>query len=182
MNNNQIQVGVLDRANIKGIVVPLVSILIITFAPFVVHSQWIVGPLVNALLIVILLTSGLRSAIIASFIPSLMALLGGLLPIVLLPVVPFIMVANVIFILTINQLNKKGGKTGYWNGVVVGAVLKFSFLYLSVGLIMSLVAKKELAQIVVSMMSWPQFVTAVLGGILAFYALKLLGVKGRSEA
>ncbi|MFA4941370.1 MAG: hypothetical protein WC582_02085, partial [Patescibacteria group bacterium] len=63
---------------------------------------------------------------------------------------------------------------GYWLGVIVGAGLKFLFLLLSVNFIGELLIKQELAIKVAQMMSWPQFATAIAGGLIAWAVLKWL--------
>jgi len=140
------------------------------FLPYLIHIQWITGPIVNAILILTLLKFGFRNAIILATVPSLMALSGGLLPIVLAPVVPFIMIGNVILILCVDWAynNFKDKKKGYWTGVIAGASLKFLFLFLSVNIISGLLIQQELAIKVAQMMSWPQLYTALLGGVIAW--------------
>jgi len=147
-----------------------------TILPFFIHLQWITGPVINAILILALFLLGIRSALVICLIPSLMALSGGLLPAVLAPVVPFIMIGNVILVLAVEWLytGLKDEDTGYWSGVVLGAALKFAFLWLSVGVISELLIKQSLVGKVAQMMSWPQFATAVTGGLIAFGVLKWL--------
>jgi len=146
------------------------------FLPYVLHTQWITGPIVNAVLILILLKFGFRSAIAIAVVPSLMALSGGLLPVVLAPVVPFIMLSNMILILCVDWAynNFKDKAKGYWFGVILGASLKFLFLFLSVNVISGLLIKQELAIKVAQMMSWPQLYTALLGGVIAWGVWKKL--------
>ena len=143
---------------------------IAVFLPYVVPFQWVVGPIVNAVLILTLLKFGFRSAVAIAVIPSLMALSGGLLPIVLAPVVPFIMLGNIILILCVDWFysNFKDKTKGYWTGVIVGASLKFLFLFLSVNIISGLLIQQELAVKVAQMMSWPQLYTAMIGGVIAW--------------
>ena len=140
------------------------------FLPYMVPFQWVVGPIVNAVLILTLLKFGFRNAVAIAIVPSLMALAGGLLPIVLAPVVPFIMISNVILILCVDWFyNNFQDKTkGYWTGVIVGAGLKFLFLFLSVNIISGLLIQQELAVKVAQMMSWPQLYTAMIGGVIAW--------------
>ncbi len=146
-----------------------------TLLPFFIHIQWLTGPIINAILILTLFLVGIRSAIVVCLVPSLMALSGGLLPAVLAPVVPFIMISNVIFILSIDWFyNNFSELKGYWMGIVIGALFKFLFLFASVGYIGNLLIKKELTMKIAQMMSWPQFATAVIGGMLAFIFLKWL--------
>lgn len=147
-----------------------------TILPFFIHLQWFTGPIINAILILTLFLVGIRSALVLCLIPSLMALAGGLLPAVLAPVVPFIMIGNAIFVLSVDWFyeNFKDSAKGYGFGIVIGAGLKFIFLYFSVSVISNLLIKQELAVKVAQMMSWTQFATALSGGMLAWVALKWL--------
>jgi hypothetical protein len=144
--------------------------------PLIVHLQKVSGPIINALLILLLFIVGIRSALVVALIPSLMALAGGLLPAILAPAVPFIMVSNVVFIITIDWFynTAKDPQKGYWTGVLVGAGLKFAFLLLSVQFVTKLLLKQEVAPKVAQIMSWPQFATAVAGGMIAWGVLKWL--------
>lgn len=147
-----------------------------TILPFFIHVQWLTGPIVNAILILALFLVGIRSALVICLVPSLMALSGGLLPAVLAPVVPFVMISNVILVLSVDYFynNFRDANKSYWLGVLLGALLKFAFLYLSVTWITKLLLKQELAVKVAQMMSWPQFATAVIGGMIAWVMLKWL--------
>ncbi|MDP3043755.1 MAG: iron hydrogenase [bacterium] len=171
---------IIEQVNVRALIQFLGLAGIATFLPFVVHVQWLTGPIVNAILILALFLAGIRSALTLCLIPSLMALSGGLLPAVLAPVVPFIMISNVILVLTVDyfanlrQTTANSAKS-YWPGVIIGAGLKFLFLFLSANVIAKLLIKQELAVKVAQMMSWPQFATAVTGGLIAWVILKRLG-------
>ena len=147
---------------------------VITITPFLIHSQWVTGLIVNAVLIATLFLVGIRGALVLALVPSMIALAGGLLPAVLAPVVPFIMIGNVILILTIDFIYKQFGNKskGFWLGVITGALLKFLFLFASVNLISQLLIKQELVVKIAQMMSWPQFYTAMIGGVIAWMGLK----------
>lgn len=147
-----------------------------SIVPFYLHVQWITGPMVNAILIIALFLVGIRAALVLCMVPSLMALSGGLLPPVMAPVVPYIMISNVIFVLLLEFFHShiKNDIKGYWVGVFSGALLKFLFLFASVSVISELLIKNELASKVARMMSWPQFATALAGGVIAFSVLKWL--------
>ncbi len=144
--------------------------------PFLIHLQWLTGPIVNAILILVLFLVGIRSALVVAIVPSLMALAGGLLPAVLAPAVPFIMISNVIYILCLDRIYEamKSVDRGYWLGVIVGSSIKFLFLFFSVNLISKLLIKQELMAKVAQMMSWTQLATAVTGGMIAWIVLKWL--------
>jgi len=149
---------------------------IATILPFIIHIQWITGPIINAILIITLLLSGIRSAMLVCLIPSVVALSSGLLPAILAPVVPFIMISNVLFVLIIDALNSKlkSVDRSYWLAIITASSVKFLFLFLSVGVIAKILIKQELLIKVAQMMSWTQFVTAITGGVIAFGFLKFL--------
>ncbi|MFA6393260.1 MAG: ECF transporter S component [Patescibacteria group bacterium] len=173
---NYLKETVLARVDARAITQFLILGSIATFLPFFIHAQFLTGPIVNAILIITLFLVGIRSAITLALIPSLMALSGGLLPAVLAPVVPFIMISNCLLIFTMEYLYKKfeQGKNGFWLSLVAGAGLKWIFLLSTTGLISKLLLKQELAVKVAQMMSWPQFATAIIGGIIAYGILKPL--------
>jgi len=166
------------RVNVRAMTQFLALAGVATILPFYFHVQWITGPVINAIFILTLFLVGVRSALVICLVPSLMALSGGLLPAVLAPVAPFIMIGNVILVLTIDyasrhQITSNNAKN-YLIGVAVGAGLKFVFLYFSIDFIARLLIKQELAVKVAQMMSWPQFYTAVIGGMIAWAFLKWL--------
>jgi hypothetical protein len=146
------------------------------FLPFFIHLPWLTGPLVNAILILVLLLTGFRSAILVSCLPSLMALSGGLLPAVLAPAIPFIMISNIIFVVMIDwsYQRAKTDFSGYWLGVLSGAFLKFVFLFFSVNILAAFFIKAPVLSLVVKMFGWSQLVTALAGGLIAWGVLKFL--------
>lgn len=166
----------LENVNVRGLTTFLGLSTVALALPFFIHLPLLTGPIINAILILLLFLVGIRSALVVALIPSLMALSGGLLPAILAPAVPFIMVSNVIFIVIIDRVYNysKNQQQGYWVGVVIAALVKFVFLFSSVSLISKLLIKQELAAKVMQLMSWPQFATAVLGGAIAWVVLKWL--------
>ena len=168
--------NILAQVGLKELSQFLVLASVAICLPFFIHSQWITGPIVNAVLILSLFLLGIRETLILCLLPSLIALSSGLLPAVLAPVVPFIMISNVILILGLEfGYNNFGQKAkSFWLGLFLGAALKFTWLFFNVNLISKLLLKKELVIKIAQMMSWPQFYTAILGGIMAWSLLKLL--------
>jgi hypothetical protein len=173
---NVIKEQILGRVNVQALTQFIGLAGVALFLPFFIHLQWISGPIINAILILLLFLSGIRAAMVVALVPSLMALAGGLLPAVLSPAVPFIMISNVIYVLSIDRIYdwSKNSATGYWQGVLIGSILKFVFLFLSVSWIAKLLIKQELAVKVAQMMSWPQLATAIIGGMIAWVILKWL--------
>jgi len=146
----------------------LVALLSIAMIVPLFHQQMITGPIVNATLFVATAVLGVSGGILVGLIPSVVALSAGLLPPVLAPMIPFIMLSNTIMILTFHFLKEKN----YWTGMIVGSILKFVFLYSTSAVVINLLLKKEVAAQVSLMMSWPQLLTALIGGCLAYMFIK----------
>ena len=146
---------------------------IATFLPAVVHVQPITWPIINATLCISTVVLGTEATIMVGLIPSLIALTSGLLPAVLAPMIPFIMVSNALLVLIFSLLRKKN----YWLGVISASTIKFIFLFSTSSLVINLLIKKEMATKVAEIMSWPQLLTALAGGIIAWLILKVIKKK-----
>jgi hypothetical protein len=133
-------------------------------------NQFITGPLVNASLLLAVALLGVREALILGILPSCIALTTGLLPAVLAPQIPFIILSNAILVTVFGMLRNKN----FWLGMVTGSILKFAFLFGISSVITSLIMNDAAAAKVSAMLSWPQFVTALTGGILAYGLLKII--------
>ncbi|MBU1018242.1 iron hydrogenase [Patescibacteria group bacterium] len=136
--------------------------------PAFIHIQWVTGPMVNTALILATVLIGPMEAVLIGLMPSTIALVAGLLPLPLAPMVPFIMIGNAVLVAVFHYLYKKH----FLLAVGIAAFLKFAFLHESVTLIMSKLLKQEIVAKLAVMMSWPQFFTAVIGGGVAFFILK----------
>ena len=133
------------------------------------HCQPITGPIVNAVLFISVALLGLPTALFICLIPSVIALSFGLLPPVLAPIIPFIMISNALLIIVFNWLRDKN----YWLGVVVSSGLKAIFLFSTSSIVINLLLNKAVASKVAIMMSWPQLITALVGGVLAYLFLRI---------
>lgn len=131
-------------------------------------AQFISGPMVNAILIIVTVILGKKSAIAIALIPSPIALLTGILPLVLTPMVPLILISNIILIFGFDALRKGN----FWYGLGLGATLKFVWLFTSSQLINLIYLNGSLPPSILSMLSYPQLLTTLLGGIIAFAFLK----------
>jgi len=151
------------------------------------HSQWVTGPIVNAALILSVFLVGVRGALLVGMLPSTIALSTGLLPAVLAPMIPFIIIGNSVLVLTVDLLSGRDAiyrvsedainsvsTIRYFAALTVGAILKFLFLFITSSIVISLLIKQALAAQVAAMMSWPQLITALMGGVLAWIVLKIL--------
>lgn len=160
----------LDRAKATTMAqfISLVGVAAIT--PVFFHDQWLTGPIINAAFILAVVFVGLQNTLLLILLPSTIALASGLLPALLAPMVPFIMISNAVLVVTFDMLRKKN----FWLGIVAGSFLKFLFLWSTSSIVIGLLLKKELAPKVAAMMSYPQFFTAILGGLIAYGILKFL--------
>ncbi len=144
------------------------TILAISLIAPVFHFQLITGPIVNACLFIATALLGAQAGIMLGLLPSLIALSIGTLPTPLAPMIPFIMVSNAIMVTTFFYL--KNSKFSI--AVIAASILKFIFLLSTSYIVIHLITQKPIAQTASQMMSWPQLITALSGGLIAFAFLK----------
>lgn len=127
--------------------------------------QSITGVIVNAALFSSVILLGFRNAVLIAVFPSLIAVLSGTLPAVLAPMIPFIITGNILLMFIFSYLRKR-----MFLGIALASIVKFLFLY-SFSMI---VIKGQIAGKIIAMMSWPQLLTALGGGIVAYLILRSL--------
>lgn len=147
-------------------------LLIVTFAPLF-KQQMITGPIVNASLFASVVLLGMGPAVLIGTLPSLFAVFFGFHPAVLMPLVPFIITSNFILIVVFGSLRK----VNYWLGVVSASFIKFLFLFGVSSVVISLFIKGPAVKSIAQMMSWPQLITALSGGVIACLFLKITAKK-----
>lgn len=137
------------------------------------NSNFIVGPLVNMCLLIAAMTAGIGGGIAISVLTPFTSLIGNHAPIAaaLLPFAPVIAVSNVILVLVFYFLYNKNK----YIGVVCAAVLKFIFLFLTIRLFVNIFDFPKFAKALVTLFSWPQLITALIGGFVAIPII--IGVK-----
>ena len=140
-------------------------------------GQYVTGSCVNAVLAVSVLAVGLWSGVTVALLSPFFAFLLGIGP-QLFPITPSIAVGNLVFVLLLFLL--AGGKDlPLWRkGVawIVAAAAKFAVLYALVVKILCVVLTLKEAQIATFtvMFSYPQLVTALVGGGIALLLTPLL--------
>lgn len=159
----------ISKKEILAATVFAVLVGVATMAP-VMHYQPVTGPLVNATLFIAAAYLGPQTAILVGLFPSLIALSLGLLPPVLAPMIPFIMFGNAILIITATYMNGKN----YWLKVALASSLKFLFLFGTSFIVVNYLVESQVAQNIALLMSWPQLLTALAGGVIAFPVIKLM--------
>lgn len=124
--------------------------------------QWLTGPGINALLILALAYTDTYSAVIFAMATPVLAFLSGFMPLAV--VVPFIMAANIIYILFYKWQYSKSMLVA----ISLAALGKFLVLAGAVKYIISVPAPVAVA------LGTPQIFTAVAGGIIATLIIKYL--------
>lgn len=146
-------------------------------------GQLVTGSCVNAILAISVLVGGLGSGITVALISPVLAFLLGIAPQIL--TVPAIMVGNTVYVVLLYVIAGKSDnlvrKVIAW---LVAAVAKFAALYaivvglicgvLSEGLLASGALKAPMLQALPATFSWPQLVTALIGGAVALLMVPVL--------
>ena len=147
-------------------------------------GQLVTGSCVNAVLAVAVLVAGLGSGVTIAVISPVLAYLLGIAPQIL--TVPAIMVGNTVYVLVLHFLVGKEGSNAVKRvmGWVVAAVAKFAALYVIVvnlicgvmapSLLASGAMKEPMLKALPATFSWPQLVTALIGGAVALAIVPVL--------
>lgn len=159
----RIKILVLKKENIL-ILMQFATLIGVAMVAPLFKQQIITGSLVNATLFIATILFGIKGAILVGFIPSLISLSVGLLPLSLMPMISFIIIGNAIMVTIFGYLKEKS----YWLGMILAASLKFVFLLGSSVIIFDLFFSEKISTGIITMMSWPQLLTALLGGLLAY--------------
>ena len=140
-------------------------------------GQIVTGSCVNTVLAVAVLFAGLGSGVTIAVISPVLAFLLGIAPQIL--TVPAIMAGNTVFVVLLHLLADKTGKNlvkqaAAW---IIAAFAKFAALYfIVVKLICGVLAESLLAagtlkepmlKALPATFSWPQLITALIGGAIA---------------
>ncbi len=146
--------------NQRALVESGVALLVVSLAPLLLaHSnqnQLLLGTIVNATLFLTVIRIGLINAIFISCIPSLIALSRGMLPPQTVIILPFIIFSN-IFMVSAYFLFK----INTYKRIFLSAVVKM------VSMTIPIVIGVQVGATVAFMISWPQLLTALLGGLVA---------------
>lgn len=127
-------------------------------------QQLVTGTIVNAALFLAVMLAGFRAAAAVAVVPSLIALAAGTLPAALAAMVPYIMASNIALAGIFALLRR----FGYWAAAGVAVLAKFGILALSATIILSAITKGSIGAALASMMGWPQLITAIMGGVVAY--------------
>ena len=132
-------------------------------------GQFVTGSCVNAVLAVTALVAGLSSSLVVALVSPWCAYLLGIAPADPL-ISAAIMVGNAMFVIVLYFVRGKGRRGAILRSVIAwptAAVCKFATLYLLVAKLLAVVMNRPVAAKVIPMFTWPQLVTALIGGGIA---------------
>ena len=147
---------------------------------FVTRSlgQFVTGSCVNFVLAMAALTCGVSSGLCVALISPFCAFLLGIGP-AFIQMVPCVAAGNGVFVLLMSLMAGKAlannKKAASWGGLAVSAAGKFLTLYLLlVKWVAPMVVPAPKLAAVTAVFTWPQLVTALIGGAPAIYAAPLV--------
>ena len=147
-------------------------------------GQVVTGSFVNAVLAIAVLVAGLSSGITVALISPVLAYLLGIAPQIL--TVPAIMVGNSVYVVLLHFIAGKDSKKLVRQIIawVVAAAAKFAALYAVVvwlicgvfakSLLASGMLKEPMLKVLPATFSWPQLITALIGGAVALLVVPAL--------
>lgn len=156
-------------------------------------STIIIGSLVNLVLVVAAGTVGWRGSVVLGILSPVVALIEGHLPLPVL--IPFVAAGNIVISVVFELVErKKNEDKRMWAAVALSSIAKTAALYALIVLFflgvmlpgMGLPANKAAAMTTALSLSfsWPQLVTALIGGAIAVPVIKRLRQafgKGQAE-
>lgn len=144
--------------------------------PFSV-TQLVTGSLVNCILFVFTAQVGILSGVLIGILSSVLASVIGIGPAVV-AVVPLVACGNGIIALVYGTLAKANRALG----TVGAAALKCAFLWVTVPILLHAVGAPEKQTAALSIMfSWPQGITALIGGVIAYAIIPRLSKLKKAE-
>lgn len=144
-------------------------------------GQLVTGSCVNAILAITVRSCGMGSGVTVALLSPLFAFGLGIAPNVV--AVPVIMMGNTAYVAILRVLSGKGMIRNA-GAVVAAALAKFGIMYLLIGqvvcglladaLLSSGFLKEPMLRALPATFSWPQLVTALIGGLISLAVIPIL--------
>jgi hypothetical protein len=129
--------------------------------------QLFTGTVVNAALFVAVVLLGPRAAVAIGTVPSAVAVVAGVLPPLLAPLV---MLGNALLVVVFHVLRSRG----WWLGAVPAVVLKGCWLFTGTALLTATgLIPASVVPVAMALMGWPQLATASSGAVISYALLRL---------
>ena len=147
-------------------------------------GQIVTGSCVNTVLAVAALLSGLTSGIVIALVSPVLAFALGIAPQIL--TVPAIMAGNTVYVLLLCLLSDRSGRNLVRQATawICASAAKFAALYLLVvklicgvladSLLAAGTLKAPMLKVLPATFSWPQLITALIGGAVALLIVPVL--------
>ncbi len=131
----------------------------------------ITGIIVNAILIFILFFVGIKSALILSFLTPLCGFITGHVLVFMYPVIPIIIIGNILFVITVYKLKEKS----LWIKLFLPSLLKALIIGIGGYVLITIFAPDKIGEFILFSVLGIQFFTAVPGiwlGLKLFNSIK----------
>jgi hypothetical protein len=171
MENEQVKTVSLINSKTLSIA-KFVALLGLAILAPLAQNQLITGTIVNAVLFASVFVLGIQGALAIAFFPSVISLGLGLLPAIMTPMIPFIVLGNLILVGLFAAFKNRS----YWLAAAGASVIKFIWLLVMSQIVISLFIKGAVSTKIAAMMSWPQLITAIAGAIIAYVFVKKIFV------
>ncbi len=125
--------------------------------------QFITGPLVNTVLYLAAVIVGWQGGILIGIFTPIIAAMRGILPPPLAPLIPFIALGNAILVILFFWLKSKNNILA----IIIASSAKFLILVSAVKILV------QVPPAIAQMMSFPQLITALVGGFIALLIVKI---------
>lgn len=130
--------------------------------------QLITGPLVNMVLYLAAIFVGWQGGVLIGIFTPIIAAMRGILPPPLNPLIPFIALSNGVLVILFFWLKSRQQVLG----VLIASAVKFFILFTAVNLFV------QVPPPVAKVMSFPQLITALIGGFVALLVYRTLKKTG----
>lgn len=168
------QIKIANKIDVLFLTKVFVLMGVLIFAPLL-KNQMITGPIVNFVLFISVILLGRNTALGLCVFPSIISLFTGILNFALVPVIPFIILSNMVLVVSFDYFKKN-----LYKGVILSALFKFLFLFSISSIAISMI-NNSLAKKAAVMFSYPQFFTALAGGVLAVLVLKIINNNKKND-
>ena len=157
-----------DKTNLKWLTRTAILLAIALVFQMGGFPQLITGPLVNTVLYLSAMIVGWPGGVLIGIFTPLIAAMRGILPPPLTPLIPFIAFGNGALVVLFYWLKSKNKILG----IIIASAVKFLILVTAVNLLV------QVPPPVAQMMSLPQALTALAGGVIALLAERALKASG----
>lgn len=162
------KIAILENAYAQAAAIALL-VTVGAIAPFA-HNQLVTGTIVNATLFLSVLFFGFRKAAVVAIAPSMITFAIGLFPAAMAFFIPYIIMSNLLLM----GMCASAAKLPHAFRIALAAGAKFALLFSMSHLFVIGFMGQSASSAFATAMSFPQLITALLGGLIAMGAAKLL--------